>query len=245
MTPSELALILALVRKEAAKVKPADGLPGANGVDGITGPQGDPGSDGIDAVLPDFTITNGHLFAGAVDLGAVVGRDGQDGANGQDGADGHDGVDGRDGTNGRNGKDGLNGVGIREIYVDPDDGHIYVEFTNGRVTDAGLVKGKDGKPGRDGKSGHGGGLVVQSGGGSGIAETFETVSKNLSASGAVMGYTDGDLTTVTYSNGIVKTLAYSLDGLSSVTLSGNTPGGIALVKTLQYNSPDLSGFTYS
>ena len=239
MTPSELALILALVRKEAAKVKPADGLPGVNGVDGGIGPHGVSGRDGIDAVLPEFTIISGHLFAGDVDLGEVVGRDGQDGTNGQDGTDGRDGVNG---TDGRDGKDGLNGVGIREIYVDPDDGHLYVEFTNGRVTDAGLVKGK---PGRDGKSGHGGGLVIQSGGGSGIADTFETVSKNLSASGAVMGYTDGDLTTVTYSNGIVKTLAYSLDGLSSVTLSGNTPGGIALVKTLQYNSPDLSGFTYS
>jgi hypothetical protein len=189
--------------------------------------------------LPDFAIINGHLFAGDVDLGLVVGRDGQDGANGQDGNDGRDGVDG---SNGRDGKDGLNGVGIREIYVDPDDGHLYVEFTNGRVTDAGLVKGK---PGRDGKSGYGGGVVIQSGGGSGIADTFETVSKNLSASGAVMGYTDGDLTTVTYANGIIKTLAYSLDGLASVTLSGNTPGGIALVKTFQYNSPDLSGFTYS
>lgn len=242
MTPSELALILALVRKEAAKGKPADGLPGDSGVDGSIGPQGVSGRDGIDAVLPDFTITNGHLFAGDVDLGAVVGRDGQDGANGQDGTDGRDGVDGRDGTNGRDGKDGLNGVGIREIYVDPDDGHLYVEFTNGRVTDAGLVKGK---PGRDGKSGTGGGLVIQSGGGSGIADTFETVSKNLSASGAVMGYTDGDLTTVTYASGIIKTLAYSLDGLASVTLSGNTPGGISLVKTLSYSGGNLSGFIYS
>ena len=242
MTPSELALILALVRKEAAKVKPADGsdgLPGVDGRDGsngITGPQGSRGRDGVDAVLPDFAIISGHLFAGDVDLGLVVGRDGSDGTSG---------LDGNDGNDGRNGKDGLNGVGIREIYVDPDDGHLYVEFTSGRISDAGIVKGKDGKPGKDGKNGYGGGLVVQSGGGSGIADTFETVSKNLSAAGAVMGYTIGDLTTVTYANGIVKTLAYSLDGLASVTLSGNTPGGIALVKMFSYSGGNLSGFTYS
>ena len=242
MTPSELALILALVRKEAAKVRPADGADGRdgsdgrdgiNGHDGVNGSDGRDGIDGASPALPDFEIISGHLFAGDVDLGLVIGRDGSDGS------------DGNDGDDGRDGKDGSNGVGIREIYVDPDDGHLYVEFTNGRISDAGIVKGKDGKPGKDGKNGYGGGLVVQSGGGSGIADTFETVSKNLSAAGAVMGYTSGDLTTVTYANGIVKTLAYSLDGLASVTLSGNTPGGIALVKMFSYSGGNLSGFTYS
>lgn len=242
MTPNDLALILALVRKEAARIKPIDGR---DGVDGSIGPQGDRGPSGADAVLPELSIRDGHLFAGDVDLGLVVGHDGLNGSDGHDGADGAhgmDGADGRDGTDGNDGKDGRNGVGIREVYVDPDDGHLYVEFTDGRVSDAGLVKGKDGK---DGKSGYGGGVVIQSGGGSGIADTFETVSKNLSAAGAVFGYDAGELVTVTYSNGVIKTLAYSPTGLDSVTLSGNTPSGIPLVKTFTYSGSDITGFNYS
>jgi hypothetical protein len=86
------------------------------------------------------------------------------------------------------------------------------------------------------------------GGGStsgGIAETFETVAKNLDASGATYAYSDGELTSVTYANGVVKTLAYGANGLASVTLSGTTPGGIDLVKTLSYTDGELTGVSYT
>ena len=46
-------------------------------------------------------------------------------------------------------------------------------------------------------------------------------------------------------NGITKTFAYGVDGLSTVTLSGSTPGGIALVKTLTYVSGNLDSITYT
>jgi hypothetical protein len=82
-------------------------------------------------------------------------------------------------------------------------------------------------------------------GGGGLGETFETVSKNLDASDATYGYTLGELTSITYANGIVKTLAYGVDGLSTVTLSGSTPGGIDLVKTLIYSGGDLTSASYT
>jgi YD repeat-containing protein len=74
------------------------------------------------------------------------------------------------------------------------------------------------------------------------------VNKNLAASGGVLAYNaGGDLITITYDNGIIKTLAYNAGGdLISVTLSGSTPEGIDLVKTFSYNGAgDLVEFTYS
>jgi hypothetical protein len=79
----------------------------------------------------------------------------------------------------------------------------------------------------------------------GSGDSFETVNKNLTAVDATLGYSGGDLTTVTYANGITKTLAYSGGNLTTVTLSGSTPGGIELVKTLTYTGSDLTGVTYS
>jgi hypothetical protein len=79
----------------------------------------------------------------------------------------------------------------------------------------------------------------------GIAETFETVAKNLDASNATLNYTGSDLTRVVYASGITKTLGYSGGNLTTVTLSGSTPGGIDLVKTLSYTGADLTGVAYS
>lgn len=75
--------------------------------------------------------------------------------------------------------------------------------------------------------------------------SFETVNKNLPASNAVLAYTDGELTSITYANGVVKTLAYTGGDLTSVTLSGSTPAGIDLVKTLTYTDGNLTGVTYT
>jgi len=58
---------------------------------------------------------------------------------------------------------------------------------------------------------------------------------------------NGDLITITYLNGIIKTLAYDANGdLISLTLSGSTPEGIDLVKTFSYDANgDLVTFVYS
>ena len=81
-----------------------------------------------------------------------------------------------------------------------------------------------------------------------LSDTFETVSKNLKASDYELTYNEaGDLTVITYANGIIKTLGYLGSGdLGTITLSGATPGGIDLVKTLTYNeSGDLESVAYS
>lgn len=79
----------------------------------------------------------------------------------------------------------------------------------------------------------------------GAADTFETVSKNLDAEGATLTYSGETLTQIGYTSGVVKTLNYGVDGLSSVVLSGSTPGGIALTKTLIYTGGKLTSFSYS
>ena len=79
------------------------------------------------------------------------------------------------------------------------------------------------------------------------ADTFETVSKNLRSEGATLGYDGaGNLTTLTYADGIVKSLAYNAGGdLETITLSGATPDGISLVKTLTYTNGNLTGVAYT
>ena len=82
-----------------------------------------------------------------------------------------------------------------------------------------------------------------------IGSTFETVSKNLNAYPATLAYSSGLLASITYALGggltIVKTFNYTGADLTSIVLSGYTPGGISLTKTLTYSSGVLVGITYS
>ena len=77
------------------------------------------------------------------------------------------------------------------------------------------------------------------------AFSFEAVSKNLSASDATIAYAGDNIGTITYANGIVKTFSYGVDGLETIVLSGATPSGIDLTKTLQYTLGEFTGFAYS
>ncbi len=82
----------------------------------------------------------------------------------------------------------------------------------------------------------------------GIGASFETVSKNLKAWDAAFAYTLGVLDTITYTSGaltVVKTFGYTLGKLTSLTLSGDTPGGIDLVKTLSYTGDELTAVAYT
>ena len=89
------------------------------------------------------------------------------------------------------------------------------------------------------------GAYQQVGGGGSAQDTFERVSKNLRSVDFVLSYTDGDLTTLTYADGIVKTLNYTAGDLTSVVLSGATPAGIDLTKTLTYTAGELTAVAYS
>lgn len=158
------------------------------------------------------------------------------------------------------------GKPARPIVVETVAGDVIEVSTGGRPGPQGDPgpAGADGAPGPAGADGQGvptGGTTGQllrkasatdydtewftGSGGGGIAESFETVSKNLTASGAVIAYSGGELETITYANGVVKTFAYGVDGLSTVTLSGSTPGGIDLIKTFTYSVGELTGWTYS
>lgn len=81
--------------------------------------------------------------------------------------------------------------------------------------------------------------------GAGVSVSFETVSKNLPASGATLSYTGENLTSIAYVNGVTKTLNYTGDNLTSVVLSGSTPSGIDLTKTLSYTGENITSIVYS
>lgn len=88
-----------------------------------------------------------------------------------------------------------------------------------------------------------------SGGGGGLAESYETVNKNLKAYAASYTYSTGRISTIVYtvppSSTITKTFNYTGDLLTSIVLSGSTPGGIQLTKTITYSGSDISSVAYS
>jgi hypothetical protein len=81
-----------------------------------------------------------------------------------------------------------------------------------------------------------------------LRETFETVSQNLKDYNSTMEYTNGVLVRKIYTNGtrtIVKSLNYSGVRLTSIVLSGDTPYGIPVTKTLGYTGDNLTSVGYS
>ena len=118
-----------------------DGADGKDGVNGQVGKDGQDGKNGADGIgISDVNInTDGELVltfsdASSINLGCIVGKDGQDGADGQNG---------KDGVNGTDGKDGADGVGIANVSVS-DDGILTVTLTSGATLNLGNIKGADG-----------------------------------------------------------------------------------------------------
>lgn len=88
-------------------------------------------------------------------------------------------------------------------------------------------------------------VTVTINGGLGISQSFETVSANLDASDATLNYNvNGDITSIEYTNGIIKTFNYTGSDITSIVLSGSTPGGIDLTKTLSYVDGDVVSISY-
>jgi len=80
----------------------------------------------------------------------------------------------------------------------------------------------------------------------GLSESFETVSSNLSAYDSNLNYNgSGDITSIVYSNGVTKTFNYTGTDITSIVLSGSTPSGITLTKTLTYTDGDVTGVSYT
>ena len=92
-------------------------------------------------------------------------------------------------------------------------------------------------------------ITIASDGTISTVSAFETVSRNLNSKPFTMSRSGGVLQSITYDLGggqsITKTLTRVNGTLSSVTLSGDTPSGIDLVKALQRDSGgNLTGVTY-
>ena len=144
----------------------------------------------------------------------------------------------------------VTGVNEGDFLLHSDTFELFQWNTSAWVS-LGFLKGADGADGATGPQGPAGPQGPQGpagppgSGGGGAADSFETVSKNLAASDGTLNYTGDVLTSIVYANGITKTFAYGPDGLSSITLSGSTPGGIDLVKTLVYSSGKLASISYS
>mgnify|MGYP003423209932 CR=1 FL=1 len=83
----------------------------------------------------------------------------------------------------------------------------------------------------------------------GLSESFETVSKNLKAYPYTITYSGGDIDTITYDLGggmsIVKTFGYTSGDVTSITLSGDPPVSIDLVKTISYVGGAVDSVAYS
>lgn len=95
----------------------------------------------------------------------------------------------------------------------------------------------------------GSGNLVVSGGG-GLAEAFETVSKNLKSYDYSIAYTGDLVDEITYNLGgglsIVKSFGYNIDDtVSTIVLSGDTPSGIELTKTFTYTLGKVTSVGYS
>ena len=265
MNPVDLLKVVTIARGEARllvdELDIKDGQHGSDGADGDTGPRGASGEAGKRGERGLVGKTGIQGLTGDSGASGADGRAGARGVQGLTGDAGLQGPRGLRGLRGPKGDDGNDGVGVASAKVDQKTRHLIITLTNGVKIDAGIVKPKDGAVigvgggrGATGKSAYE--LAVDNGFegteeewlaslGSGFADTFETVSKNLAANDAVLAYTSGELTSVTYTGGVVKSLGYTSGTLTTITLSGAPAGVTDIVKTLAYNGDgDLIGFSY-
>lgn len=176
-----------------------------------------------------------------------AGKDGKDGKQGLQGPAGLNGRDGKDGADGLDGQDGQDGKSIVDVYF-AADGNLVCVLSDGTEIDAGIPMGLDGPSGGNTLVSNWAGYSTEELAKVFLKHTFETINKNLPASDATLDYgVGGDLATVTYANGVVKTLTYNGAGdLTTVVLSGVTPEGIMLTKTLGYDvGGNLVSVSYS
>jgi len=92
----------------------------------------------------------------------------------------------------------------------------------------------------------GSGNITISGGS--VAETFNTVSKNLNSWNEIWSLTNGYINSKIYTNGtntITKTINWNNGLITSIVLSGDTPTGIDLIKTFDYTNTNSVEITYS
>ena len=228
-------------------LKELKGSAGATGNIGKKGDKGETGARGSDG---------SH---GSIDQRGLIGGKGDQGERGLPGIEGPEGrkIDLRKTTTHIQWKYTGDSLWVDLVPLDQlkgdkgDKGSPGVEGSPGERGEKG-IKGEDGDRGGTGPQGSPGpvGPIGPEGppGSGGATNTFESVSKNIRSWDAVLGYTDDQLTTITYTLAaeiIIKTFNYTIDKLTSLVLSGDTPASIELTKTLSYTGDQLTGATYS
>ena len=144
--------------------------------------KGEDGTDGKDGIsITDVDINDaGELIlyfseGEPLNLGKIIGENGQDGADGNDGIDGV-GIEGATidengnlilslsndtdinvgkvkGEDGQDGTDGKDGISITGVKI--ENGELIIAFSDGNSSNLGNIVGADGKDGTDGKDGVG------------------------------------------------------------------------------------------
>lgn len=79
-------------------------------------------------------------------------------------------------------------------------------------------------------------------------ESFDTVSRNLSGLPYDVYWNGDSISSIVFNNGsstTTKTFNYTVDKLTSIVLSGDTPDGINLTKSLSYSGDKIQSVTYS
>ena len=140
------------------------------------------------------------------------------------------------------GDKGDEGNGVQSAKIDKR-GHLIITLDDGSTIDAGRARGKDAQQFQ--------GMIA--GGPSapssdGLGNSFETVSSNLAAYSASLNYVGDSLVSITYTKSgsvIIKAFEYTGESLTKITLSGDVPSAIELVKNLTYSTGKLTGFSYS
>ena len=195
-------------------------------VDAVKIKQGEKGEDGRDGA----DGKDGSAGAAGRD-----GKDGRDGLQGIQGPQGEPGRDGSDGIDGQDGKDGADGfIDVATVAYLEDR----IETVEKKIEDAPF------------KQVGGLGLgAVQRIAADASQNTFEKVSKNLTAYPSVLNYTVDVLSSIVYTTDlglVTKTLNYTGTTLTSIVLSGALPSSLlTTTKTLSYTGENLTGISYS
>lgn len=257
-----MAVQVGIRKQNAAEVitKVVEGPTGPQGPIGFTGPQGPPGIQGP----AGSSNSKWYIGSGAPNLGIGIDNNNDlyldidtydawfrpttswelignfKGATGPQGPQGLQGIQGIQGETGQQGIQGLKGdtgdTGPQGIQGIPG-----IKGDTGDTGPQGLqgIQGIQGEMGPQGPAGDDGVDAPTS---------FETVSKNLKGYPYTLSYSSGVLSAMVYTteSGIItKSFTYSLGILTSITLSGDTPNGIALVKNLVYTNGVLTSVGYS
>jgi len=153
-----------------------------------------------------------------------TGPQGEQGEQGETGAQGPQGIQGEVGPTGPQGEQGPTGPQGPQGEQGP--------------------QGPIGLTGPQGEQGEQGIQGIQGPQGESYQESFETVSKNLKAWNVISSTPNS----LTYSNGadsITKTITRPNSTTVILTLSGDTPSGIDLIKTITLSGSNLPTWSYS